>query len=194
MDVYHAFEALLEVGNLLLALLLELVLDEESYELVSVVHRHWDLHAAFNQLNFLCRSKMLNVYREGSTHNVFQLGAVVLALFVVKDVLETFGRLGLPLSHIIKIRLEPQQNLVAGRNHRQINKHRIVESDSHKIAHKFKVQIGFECLAVEPVELRVLIELKHRVLRIKQLLHDQLEVFFPNAAHIDTWLLLEGDL
>lgn len=70
LDVHHTLKAFLERSDLLSALLLELILDKESNELVSVVQSDWNFHATFNELYFLRNTELLDINGETSAHNI----------------------------------------------------------------------------------------------------------------------------
>lgn len=66
-----------------------------------------------------------------------------------------------------------------------------MEGDPHQCAYKLKVDVGLESAPIEPIQLHVLVELKHGEGGVKQLLHYQLKIFFPDPTHVDSWFTLK---
>jgi hypothetical protein len=70
--------------------------------------------------------------------------------------------------------------------HRHIEEHVVVNGETHERAYQFEVDIWLESLPVKPIELNILVELEHTILRVEKLFHDKTKIFLHHAAHIDT--------
>jgi len=66
-----------------------------------------------------------------------------------------------------------------------------MEGDPHQCAYKLKVDVGLESAPIEPIQLHVIVELKHGEGGVKQFLHYQLKIFFPDPTHVDSWFTLK---
>lgn len=160
---------------------------------MSVILSDWNLHTARNQFDFLHSTVVHHIDRKSSTNNILHFDSVIVALFVIQQILQWFRCFWLPLRHIIQVRFLPQQNLVASRHEWHIYEHIVIKSDSHQIAYKLEIQVGLVRLPIKPIELGVFIILKHRELQVKNLFHDQRKILFSNAANIDARLFFKSN-
>jgi len=76
---------------------------------------------------------------------------------------------------------------------REVDEGVVVEGDAHEVADELEVDVGLKGLSIEPVELRVLVELEHAVLGVEQFLHYQTKVLLAHATLIDARLTREPD-
>ena len=159
---------------------------EKVNKLSAVLLRHYDVVPVRLQFNFRNSAELFHRNCKTPEKYVFK-GHI--RIVVIENELETFSRLRLPLRQIFKVRLLIKQQLEASVREWQVDERVIVNRDSHKRADKLKVNVWLESLAIEPVQPRVLVKVEHHVLRVENLLHDALKVFFSNPAHVNCWLV-----
>lgn len=73
----------------------------------------------------------------------------------------------------------------------QVDEGVVVDGDTHKCADKLEVDVGFEGLSVEPVQMVVLVVMEHHELWVEDFFHDTLEVFFSYATYVNGWFVKE---
>ena len=94
---------------------------------------------------------------------------------------------------IFQVWVFSDQHLKDSHREWQVDESVVIDSNAHEVTDQFEVDVGFERLAIEVVELDVLVVAEHTVVGAQQLLHDELEVLFADATFIDAGLATETD-
>lgn len=76
-------------------------------------------------------------------------------------------------------------------SHRHIEEHVVVDSETHKSSNQFEVDIRFKSLAVEPIQLNILVEFEHAILGIKKFFHDETKILFHYTTHVDAGFIFK---
>jgi len=84
LDVDHALEALLEVLDLLLTLLLEFEINEETDKFMSVFSGYGDLLTVWHKFDFFVQAKMIRVDCHRSAKHVLQSHTIIFTFFILK--------------------------------------------------------------------------------------------------------------
>lgn len=76
-------------------------------------------------------------------------------------------------------------------HHGHINKHVVVNGQSHECADQFKLVVGLQTLPIEPEQLVVRVILEHSQVRVEYFFHDQQQKLSCQTALIDTCFAFE---